>query len=63
MNLVREYLSSIEGVEVYAILAMLLFILAFVVMIIHVFSMRKKELGEFSRLPLEDDQESQKTNE
>jgi hypothetical protein len=32
-------------------------------MIFHVFSMRKKELGEFSRLPLEDDQESQKTNE
>lgn len=65
MNLIKEYLAEVNGVDIFAIISMVIFILVFILMVIHTFSLRKAEVRDFSRLPLEDDAEgkSDKENE
>jgi hypothetical protein len=56
MNLIKEYLGSIAGVHIFAIISMLIFLITFVLMILHTFSLRKDEVRKYSRLPLEEDE-------
>jgi cytochrome c oxidase cbb3-type subunit IV len=51
----KNVLQSIVGVEVYAIISMLLFFSIFTGMIILVLRMRKSTIEHLSRLPLEND--------
>lgn len=55
MNLIKEYLGSIEGVHVYAIISMLIFLVTFLFMIYHTYSIRKVDERKYSELPLEED--------
>jgi len=55
MNLIKEYLGSIAGVHVFAIIAMFIFLITFLFMIYHTYSYRKDDVKTFSRLPLEED--------
>jgi hypothetical protein len=57
MNLVKEYLGSIAGVHVFAIIAMLIFLVTFLFMIYHSYSLRKDEVRNYSRLPLDEEDE------
>jgi cbb3-type cytochrome oxidase subunit 3 len=59
MNLIKEYLGSIAGVHIFAIIAMLIFLVTFLFMIYHTYSLRKDEVRNFSRLPLEEDESGQ----
>jgi hypothetical protein len=59
MNLVKEYLATIESVHIYAILSMLIFLIMFIYMIYQIFMIRKDEAKEYGRLPIEDDECSQ----
>ena len=59
MNLIKEYLGSIAGVHIFAIIAMFIFLITFLFMIYHAFSLRKDEVREDSQLPLEEDQNAQ----
>ncbi len=52
--MISEVLSSIQNVEVYPIVTMLLFIAAFVGVVIWTFRLRKHEVARLSRLPLDD---------
>jgi len=63
MGLVTQYLNSIEGVEVYAIISLLIFFLFFVAVVIHTFMIRKSEIKKFSELPFEDDDQHNQTNQ
>ena len=63
MGLVKQYLNSIEGVEIYAIISLLIFFLFFVAVIIHTIMIRKSKIKEFSRLPLEEDDQFNQTNQ
>jgi len=56
MNLVKEYLVSIAGVHIYAIIAMFIFLITFIFMIYHTYSLKKDEVNQYSKLPLEDDE-------
>jgi cbb3-type cytochrome oxidase subunit 3 len=56
MNLIKEYLGSIAGVQVFGILAMLIFLITFLFMIYHTYSMRKEDSREYGRLPLEEEE-------
>jgi cytochrome c oxidase cbb3-type subunit IV len=56
MNLIKEYLGSIAGVQVFAIISMLIFLITFLFMIYHTFSLKKDEVREYSRLPLEEEE-------
>jgi len=62
MNLIKEYLGSVAGVQFYAITSMVLFILVFVFMVIHAYSLRKEEVTEFSQLPLDENEVDQKND-
>ncbi len=59
MNLIKEYLGSIAGVYVFAVISMLIFIITFLVLVIQTYNIRKDDLKDFSRLPLEEDENSQ----
>jgi len=61
MNLIKEYLADVKGVDIFAIVSMLIFILVFALMVIHTFSLRKAEMKEFSHLPLEEDDDESKS--
>jgi cbb3-type cytochrome oxidase subunit 3 len=56
MNLIKEYLGSIAGIEIFAIISMLIFILTFVLMILHAFSFREEQIRDFSQLPLDENE-------
>jgi cbb3-type cytochrome oxidase subunit 3 len=55
MNLIKEYLGSIAGVQIFAIISMLIFLICFLYMLYQTCSVRKDKIREFSRLPLEED--------
>lgn len=51
----KDVLQSIEGVEIYTIIAMIIFILFFIGMIIWLFKVDKKYINEMSELPLDNE--------
>ena len=59
MYLIKEYLGSIAGVYVFAVISMLIFIITFLILVIQTYSIRNDDLKDFSRLPLEEDENSQ----
>jgi hypothetical protein len=59
MNLIKEYLGSIAGIHVFAIISMLIFLVTFLFMIYHTYSLRKDDVRNYSRLPLEEDEYDQ----
>ncbi len=54
----KDILQSINGVELYAIAAMIIFIIFFVVMIIWLIKVDKNYIKEMSELPLKEDNET-----
>jgi len=50
----KEVLQSIEGIEFYTIVSMLIFILFFIGMTIWLFKVDKKYIKTMSELPLEE---------
>jgi hypothetical protein len=59
MNLIKEYLGSVAGADVFAIISMFIFLVMFLFMIYHTYSLRKDEVKEYSKLPLEDEESDQ----
>ncbi|MEI6576163.1 MAG: cbb3-type cytochrome c oxidase subunit 3 [Bacteroidota bacterium] len=49
--MLRQILSSIQGVEIYSILALLVFLAFFTVIFLHTMKIPKEEADSFSRLP------------
>jgi cytochrome c oxidase cbb3-type subunit 4 len=53
--MIRDVLQSIEGVEFYTIVSMIIFILFFIGMIIWLFKVDKKYIKTMSELPLQEE--------
>ncbi len=51
----KEVLQSIEGIEIYTIISMIIFILFFIGMTIWLFKVDKRYIKTMSELPLEED--------
>ena len=51
--MIKDVLRSIEGVEIYPVISLLIFIIFFTSMIIWVFRLDEKLLESLKRLPLE----------
>ena len=51
----KDYLQSIEGVEVYAIISMIIFITFFIGILIWLFKVDKQYIKKMGELPLEKD--------
>jgi len=52
--MIRDTLSTIFHVEIYAIIGFIIFFTFFIFVTIQAFRMKKEEVIEFSNLPLED---------
>jgi cbb3-type cytochrome oxidase subunit 3 len=59
MGLIKEYLVSVAGAHIYAIISMMLFLFIFILMIYYTYSIRKEDIGNFSKMPLEDGEQDQ----
>jgi hypothetical protein len=55
MNLIKEYLGSVAGIQFFAIISMLIFLITFVFMLFQTYSIAKDRVREYGRLPLEED--------
>jgi cytochrome c oxidase cbb3-type subunit IV len=57
MRLGRSVLENVTGLEIFAIIGTLIFFLFFVGVLIWVFKIKAKKIDEYSRMPLEHDDE------
>ena len=55
MKIVIEHLKSIEGVEIFAIIALLIFFTIFVLMFVYTIRADKQSVKAYGNIPLEDD--------
>ena len=57
LRYIKHNLTGIDGVDIYPIFSLLIFVVFFAVMVIYVAKMRKTYIEEVSSLPLEDGNE------
>lgn len=55
LKFIKHHLDTMEGVEIYPIISLLLFFTVFTAMLIIVLKIPKKSVDEISNLPLEND--------
>ena len=55
IRFIKHNFDTIDGVAIYPIVSLLLFLLVFIIMLIIVMRFKKKYIEEISNLPLEDD--------
>jgi type IV secretory pathway TrbL component len=53
MKFAKHYLESIDGIEIYPIIALIIFFSFFVLLLWNVLSLSKSKIKELSELPLE----------
>ncbi len=51
--MIRNYLQSIEGVEIYPLFTLIVFVLFFIVMLVWMLRIDKNYIKEMEHLPLE----------
>lgn len=57
LRYIKHNLTEIDGVNIYPLISLLIFVLFFVVMFTYVARMKKSRIEELGALPLEDDVE------
>lgn len=55
LKFIKHNLEGIDGVEIYPIIALLIFFSVFIAMFIFVWRLPKKRIDEISQLPLDND--------
>jgi fructose-specific phosphotransferase system IIC component len=58
LRFIKHNLSSIDGISIYPILSLLIFVLFFILVITYVVRMKKAEITELSSIPLEENSEN-----
>ena len=57
LRFIKHNLTGIDGVEIYPIFSLLVFVIFFAVVTTYVIRMKKTEVTELSAIPLEDEDE------
>lgn len=57
LRYIKHNLTEMEGVDIYPLISLLIFVIFFAVMFIFVARMKKSRIEELSAMPLEDDVE------
>ena len=57
LRYIKHNLTDIEGIDIYPLISLLIFVIFFVVMFTFVARMKKTRIEELSAMPLEDDVE------
>jgi hypothetical protein len=52
--MLRDIFKSVGGIESYGLISMIIFLVFFALLLLHTFSLKKKDVEDFSRLPLDD---------
>ncbi len=55
IRFIKHYYDHAQDMSIFPVISLLIFMLVFVVMLIFVFKMNKKNIDELSHLPLDDD--------
>jgi len=63
LKFIKHNLSSIDGVEIYPIISLLLFFIVFVTMLFFVIKLPKSKIDAISQLPLDTDNNKEINNE
>jgi len=58
MKLISNFLESVEGIEIWFIIALLIFFSTFILFIIRILIWPKNEMENFKKLILDDDNEN-----
>jgi len=59
--MLRDLFQSARGIESFGLISLIVFGVFFILLVIHTLSLKKKDVDEFSRLPLDDfDKDSDK---
>jgi cytochrome c oxidase cbb3-type subunit 4 len=58
----KEVLQSIEGIGIYPIISMIVFVVFFAIVLVWYFKADKKYLKKMSNLPLDNDEKSNSNN-
>ena len=53
LKYIKQYASTIEGIDIYPTISMLIFVLFFIAVLYYVKTMDKKKVEEISSLPLD----------
>jgi cbb3-type cytochrome oxidase subunit 3 len=59
---IKQYAESIDRVNIYPIISLLIFFLFFIAVLYYVKKMDKSKVNEISRLPLEQDEQGEALN-
>ena len=52
--MLRDVFKSIGGFESYGLISMIIFVVFFALLILHTYSLKRKDVEDFSRMPLDD---------
>jgi hypothetical protein len=55
LRFISGNLTTIDGVSIFPVLSLLIFVIFFAVMLTMVFRMKKKDIAELGQIPFEDD--------
>jgi len=62
LKFIKHNLSSIDGVEIYPIISLVLFFIVFITMVVFVIKLPKGKIDIVSQLPLEEDNNNKEIN-
>ncbi|MBT8317813.1 MAG: CcoQ/FixQ family Cbb3-type cytochrome c oxidase assembly chaperone [Lutibacter sp.] len=62
LKFIKHNLSSIDGVEIYPIVSLVLFFIVFITMVVFVIKLPKGKIDYVSQLPLEEDNNNKEIN-
>ena len=62
LKFIKHNIETISGIEIYPVIALLIFFLFFVGLVLWVFTYKKQTLNELSNLPLNDGKNNEETN-
>ncbi len=60
--MIKEYLQSIDGVSIYPIISLIVFILFFAIIIVWLFKVDNNYLKKMEKLPFEEEEENNFNN-
>ena len=52
--MLRDIFRTVGGIESYGMISMIIFVIFFTLLVLYAFSLKRKDVEEFSRLPLDD---------
>lgn len=63
LKYIKGHMESIDGIQVYPIISLLIFFIFFAILFIWVFTAKKNYITQVSNIPLENEEDENTTNQ